>query len=117
MTTRLAFAARLAAVLLPFTVGLVFGSLLARITLSWGKAFILWQLLWWLVVSVAVGVPTFFLADAVGPTIPRNIADQNLQRMHQLVDWSFLAGVAAILAGLSLSIWAMIAGHVASAPV
>ncbi len=117
MAARLATGARRALILLPLAAGLTFGSLLAAATLSWDRAFILWQLLWWSIVSIVVGIIYTRLAGVITSAIPRNIPDQDLWRALTITRWLYRGGMLALLAGLSISIWTMVTGDVASAPV
>lgn len=95
---------RNAVVLLPLVIGVAVSSLVAVATFSWSRAFIAWELLWWLFVSIILGVITYRLARMV------DLDDEDL---------SFpgcLGGLLAFLIGISTLIIIMINGHLASAP-
>lgn len=133
---------RIAVLALSLTSGLASGTVVALATLHWGDAFILWQLVWWSFVSFMLWLVTSRLAESVNRDIPgdlpgiprdrpdahlnqmtnitfysRDLSDVYLNQMINITDFSLLIGVIALMVGLSTSTWAMITGHVASAPV
>lgn len=117
MASRLTTRAKLLVPALPLVVGLAIGTWLAMVTLSWGNAFVIWQLLWWSIVSIVIGLFTARAARVIPPTIPSNSSDENLHRLSAIIGLSYAGGAIALLAGLATSIWAMVAGDVAAAPV
>ena len=107
---------RIAIILLPLIIGVSISSLVAAATLSWVRVFIVWELFWWLLVSVALGIITFRLARKVMPALLQGLQGNNYlyEFLHINI---YMAGFLALLTGLSTSIGIMINGHVASAPV
>ena len=117
MATRLATGKRDAFVLLPLAVGLTVGTLLGVATLSWARAFILWQLLLWAFVSMTIRF--FYLRNPglIISAIPSDLSDKTLQRALAVTRWLYRGRILALLAGLSISIWIMVIGNAARASV
>lgn len=110
---------------LSLAAGLASGTVVALATLHWGSAFILWQLVWWSFVSFILWQITSRLAESAirdNPgdlrlPIPGGLSDAYLNQLIGITVCSQIIGVIALLVGLSTSTWAMLNGHVASAPV
>lgn len=117
MASRLTTRAKLLVPVLPLVVGLAIGTLLATATLSWGNAFIIWQLLWWSIVSIVIGLVTVRVAPMILLAVPSNPSDEDMRRLFGIVRLSYAGGALALLAGLATSFWTMVAGSVATAPV
>lgn len=115
--TRLATGTRVAVVLLPLAAALAVGSWVASITLSWGRAFILWPLIWWSLVSAILAFSTYRIALIAMRPIPWNLRDKTFGRMQSIIGLRHIGGVATVIAGLAASIWVMVDGSTASAPV
>jgi hypothetical protein len=63
MASRVASRSQIAIIMLSLAAALIAGSLVGTDTLSWGKKFILWQLSWWLFVSVAMSISIYYMTD------------------------------------------------------
>lgn len=92
MVSRFAIGAKIAFLALPLAAGLIFGSLLALHTLHWGTVFVLWQLFWWLFVSLAVGVITFLAAGVILRDIRAHLDDLDLDRIAIAFNGSLVLG-------------------------
>jgi hypothetical protein len=117
MTSRTAVATRAAVALLPLIALVALGSLVATLTLSWGKAFIIWQFVWWLLVSAVVGFTSWGTAKALSNAIPRHLDENDIQRLARIVYLTGAIAAIACLAGFATSIWIMVIGRVASVPI
>src|SRR5690242_3905742 len=78
---------------LPLVVGLAIGTWLATATLSWGNAFIIWQFLWWSIVSVVIGLFTVRAARMIPPAIPsKSSSDEDKNRLEGIILLSYAGG-------------------------
>lgn len=100
---------RVTVTLLPLAIGVTIGSLVAVATLQWGRAFSVWQLFWWLFVSIALGITIFYLTCKVMPV-----------SFDEDAKWYLvgtLGGLALLIVGISVSIVIITDRHTVSAPV
>jgi hypothetical protein len=102
---------------LPLVVGLAIGTLLATATLSWGNAFIIWQLLLWSIVSIVIGLVTARVAPMMPLPTPASSSDEDIRRLSVLVGLSYAGAALALLAGLAIAISVTVTDGVATVPV
>ena len=114
MTSRLAVGMGTIVIMLPLVVGLLVGSMIAIVTLSWGNV---WQLFWWSFVAAAVWIVTSSVVGRITDIIPEDLPERRLnQSLHiiRAVDW---LKYGCLVAGLSASIWAMVVSGTANASI
>jgi NTP pyrophosphatase (non-canonical NTP hydrolase) len=102
--------------LLPLVAALIIGSVVSLVTLSWGLAFVPWQLAWWAFVSLIVGPMTRYAADSIKIN-SADLSDQHLIQVLRVTGIIRRAWSLIFLAGFGLSIWIMVIGQVTSFPV
>jgi hypothetical protein len=117
MAARVTGGIRAAVVLFPLAAALGIGSVVSMATVSWGHAFIPWQLFWWIFVSLVVGSTTHHIAHVVKPDISTGLFDRNLFRLYTVVAILAPWKLPVLLVGFAISIWIMVAGTVQNAPV
>jgi hypothetical protein len=102
-------AGRMAILALSLAAALAFGNFISLVTIHWGARFILWQLVWWLFVSLASGLVALRIAIPISYTIPDDISEA---RLNPMVDRNhfLLIVIDCILLSLGLSVWTM-TGH------
>ena len=117
MTLRLAVGMGTIVIMLPLVVGLLVGSVIAVVTLSWGNTFIVWQLFWWSLVAAAVWIGTSSVVGRITDIIPEDLPERRLNQslyIIRAVDW---LKYGCLVAGLSASIWVMVISDTANASI
>lgn len=107
-----------AALVFLLVTSLSLGTLVALATFHWGDHFAPWQLAWWSLVSAALGISTFRIANAIfGHHYLYGISESYLCALIDDIVFGIGAGIMAIGVGIWISIQVIIDNRVANTPV